>query len=79
MNWLTIWTGDGTASQAITEMDMQADGNFVVYAGDLPLFSSRTDQNNLTSGAYLRMQDDGNLVIYLGGNYIWSTGTQARA
>ena len=78
IQWVTIWTGGGTTNQDITEMDMQLDGNFVVYSGTTPIFNSITDQHNLTSGAFLRMQDDGNLVIYIGNKAIWSTGTFAR-
>ena len=79
INWVTIWTGGGTTGQAVVEFSMQADGNFVVYAGaNSAVFSSNTDQRNLTNGAFLRMQDDGNLVIYMNGKAIWSTGTDAR-
>jgi hypothetical protein len=80
VNWVTLWTGGGTVDQAILELDMQADGNFVAYAGtNAAIFNSQTDQHNLTSGAFLRLQDDGNLVIYMGGSSIWSTGTNARS
>jgi hypothetical protein len=79
MQWVTLWTGGGTSDQVITEIDMQADGNFVAYSGTTPIFNSQTDQNNLTNGAFLRLQDDGNLVIFLGNRAIWSTGTNARS
>ena len=78
-DWVTLWTAGNTAGQAITEIDMQADGNFVVYAGTTPIFNSQTDQNNLNSGAFIRMQDDGDLVLFLNGQPIWNTGTNARA
>lgn len=78
IRWIPVWS-TGTNNRAVTELDMQADGNFVVYAGTTPVFSSQTDQNNLSNGAFLRMQDDGNLVIYIGNTAIWNTGTYARA
>jgi hypothetical protein len=78
INWVTIWTADNTANQDITEIDMQADGNFVVYSGTTPLYNSQTDQHNTSNGFFLRMQDDGNLVIYDGNTAKWSTGTYAR-
>ena len=79
VQWITLWTAGGTGDQALSEIDMQLDGNFVVYAGNSPCYNSQTDQNNLTSGAFLRLQDDGNLIIFLNGNAIWDTGTNARA
>jgi hypothetical protein len=78
VQWIPIWTGGGTTNQAISEIDMQLDGNFVVYVGTTPIFNSQTDQNNLTSGAFLRLQDDGNLVIIMD-KPIWDTGTNARS
>jgi hypothetical protein len=78
-DWVTIWTAGETAGQAISEIDMQADGNFVVYVGHTPVYNSQTDQNNYTNGAFIRMQDDGDLVLFLNGQPIWNTGTNARA
>jgi hypothetical protein len=82
INWVTLWTGGNTPGKAIQQIAMQLDGNFVVYVGagaDGAVFNSETDQNNLTSGAFIRLQDDGNLIIFVGGKAIWSTGTNARS
>jgi hypothetical protein len=68
------------------ELDMQTDGNLVVYAGPSngmgvvrgspAIFASGTNNN---PGAFLRMQDDGNLVVYsVDGVALWATGTNAR-
>jgi hypothetical protein len=40
---------------------MQTDGNFVVYQGTKPLWSTSTGGH---PGASLAVQDDGNLVVY---------------
>jgi hypothetical protein len=52
---------------------MQGDGNFVVYAGGVGVWSSGTAGN---PGAYLAMQTDGNLVVYSPADVsLWSSGT----
>lgn len=51
---------------------MQADGNFVIYADDDPLWASNTAEND---GAYLVFRNSGELVVYLPGAEniaIWS-------
>src|SRR4051794_26048820 len=50
----------------------QADGNFVVYQGDRPVWSSRTDGHD---GATLVLQADGAMRILYGNAALWSTGT----
>jgi len=76
VNWVPIWstiTNDKSASH----IDMQADGNLVVYdPSGHALFASNTSGNQ---GAYCRMQDDGNLVIYRQGTAspLWQTNTSA--
>jgi hypothetical protein len=75
--WTDIWTTN-TAEKGGFELDMQLDGNLVIYSGAGPIFST------LGSGfqpvnPFLRMQDDGNLVIYdEHGQAFWSTRTNAR-
>lgn len=54
---------------------MQGDGNFVVYRGNQPLWSSRT-QNN--PGAFFAYQTDGNMVVYKGSQAKWSSSTNRR-
>ena len=75
IQWNAIWA-TGTNDKGVLQLDMQDDGNLVVYNGSGAPWASGTDGN---PGAFLRMQDDGNLVIYsTGGVAIWSSGTQAR-
>jgi hypothetical protein len=50
----------------------QADGNFVVYQGDQPVWSSRTDGHD---GATLVLQADGAMRILYGNAALWTTGT----
>jgi len=54
---------------------MQGDGNFVVYRGNKPLWSSHTYNN---PGAYLAYQTDGNVVVYNGSKAKWSSSTNRR-
>lgn len=51
---------------------MQSDGNFVVYNGSTPLYSTGTSGTN----CYAKMQTDGNFVIYSSsGTALWATKT----
>jgi hypothetical protein len=69
-----MWAA-GTNDQGVVELDMQVDGNLVLYNATGVPWNSGTEGN---PGAYLRMQDDGNLVIYgTNGAAIWSTNTFA--
>ena len=55
---------------------MQADGNFVIYRGTTPLWSSNTSGN---SGAKLLFQSDGNLVVYkANGVAAWSSNSSNK-
>jgi hypothetical protein len=54
---------------------MQGDGNFVVYRGNAPLWSSHTYNN---PGAYFAFQTDGNMVVYNGSKAKWSSSTNHR-
>ncbi len=77
VQWNQPLASTQTHDVGVFEVDMQADGNLVAYAGAGPAFQSNTSGN---PGAFLRMQDDGNLVIYnTSGIAIWNTGTNARA
>ncbi|WP_081081012.1 curculin (mannose-binding) lectin [Burkholderia territorii] len=62
--WATYTQGKGATHAA-----MQADGNFVIYAGAAALWSTKTAGAN---GAQLVLQSDGNLVIYAP-TAAWST------
>jgi hypothetical protein len=50
-----------TQNRGVTQAVMQADGNFVIYAGATPVWATNTDGN---SGSIFAVQTDGNLVIY---------------
>jgi hypothetical protein len=68
-----LWASN-TAGEAVADVYMQGDGNFVIYnSSGKPVWSSGTAGN---AGASLTVQDDGNVVIYSsGGGALWSTGT----
>lgn len=55
-----IWSS-GTAGRGATELWMQNDGNFVIYANGRPIWLTSTQGN---SNAFFAFQPDGNLVIY---------------
>ena len=59
-----IWATN-TAGQPVTQATMQADGNFVLYAGVTPVWASGTAGN---SGAYLVVQNDGELMVFSSSN-----------
>jgi hypothetical protein len=55
-------------------LDMQTDGNLVVYGNGCVIWASGT--NGTGSGDYLAMQTDGNLIIYTSaGVPVWSSRT----
>lgn len=64
------------ASGCYYHLDMQSDGNLVVYAGaSRPLWAT----NTVRRGAYAVMQTDGNLVVYnWNGRAVWSSNTYRR-
>lgn len=68
-----LWSA-GTGGSGATHVDMQNDGNLVIYRPDgQPVWSSGSAG---TAGSHLEVQNDGNLVIYPpSGPAIWSTGT----
>jgi len=61
----------GTRAQGARAI-FQADGNLVVYQGDRPVWSSRTEGHD---GATLALQADGAMRIRYGNTVLWSTGT----
>lgn len=75
LRWLPLWNA-GTQDKGVIELDMQSDGNLVVYNGSGAIPLSYTAGN---PGAFLRMQDDGNLVIYSSsGAPLWQSRTNAQ-
>ena len=57
-------------------LDLQTDGNLVLYSSNRPLWSSGTYGS---SAKYLSMQGDGNLVIYDNNNHaIWNSSTWGK-
>ncbi|MDH5179113.1 MAG: hypothetical protein OEZ39_02425 [Gammaproteobacteria bacterium] len=70
-----VWSS-GTDKRGADKLEMQANGNLVIYKGQYPVWSSGTHGN---PGSVLSMQDDGNLVIYNKYNKpIWATGTNNK-
>lgn len=69
-----LWHSDTSLAGADCHVDLQGDGNLVVYdAGGQPKWASGTSG---TTGAQLSLQPDGNLVIYNGaGLPLWTTNT----
>jgi hypothetical protein len=57
-------------------LDMQGDGNLVLYGAGLVLWDSGTVHD---AGDYATMQSDGNFVIYKAGAAIWSSVTDQTA
>ena len=55
-----LWAS-GTDGRGVDEAVMQADGNFVLYAKRVPIWSTDTPEH---PGSALVVQDDGNLVLY---------------
>jgi hypothetical protein len=61
------------------QAEMQADGNFVIYAPNrVAIWSSGTNGRG-TAPYKLVMQADGNLVIYGANGFVWNSGTQGSA
>jgi hypothetical protein len=70
----TLYAGQSLIDGPYT-MAMQADGNFVLYNGNQPLWQSGTSGH---SNAWVIMQTDGNLVVYTPGpevSPLWQSGT----
>jgi hypothetical protein len=78
--WANIWD-TGTANMNVSHMDMQYDGNLVIYMeSGGTVWASNTVGND---SADLRLRDDGNLIIYSrqtagpGGQIVWTSNTSA--
>jgi hypothetical protein len=64
--------GDLCLTDGTHKLAFQSDGNFVLYTGAKPLWSSKT----ATTAGYLALQTDGNMVIYSGsGKVLWASNT----
>lgn len=75
----------GEHLDAGSHLDMQSDGNLVMYNHDwshaIWASANRTTcgaGSSGGSGQYLKMQSDGNLVVYSSAGPLWSTGTNGR-
>jgi len=55
-------------------LDMQNDGNLVLYQGSSAIWNTGTWGQNC-SNCYLYFQPDGNLVVYNGNTPLWNSGT----
>ncbi len=68
-----IWSS-GTNGRAVDRLEMQYDGNLVLYtpAGSVAWSSGTVNRAN----SYLVMQDDGNAVIYFPSDPVWSSRTR---
>ena len=78
----TLAAGEALATGATLEacggcfnLEMQADGNLVVYHNDGSgsLWASNTSA--VSGSAYLALLPDGNLVMYSNGSAMWTTNT----
>jgi hypothetical protein len=72
LDWLPFWE-TVTADRSASHIQMQVDGNLVVYNPTGPIWASNTAGHFF---AFLQMQDDGNLVIYEQNLApVWATNT----
>jgi cell wall-associated NlpC family hydrolase len=60
-----LWSVEGDIGD---RLDMQSDGNLVLYSGKKAIWASHTSGH---PGAHLALQDDGNLVVYFGATVLW--------
>ncbi len=68
-----IWS-TRTNGQAVDRLEMQFDGNLVLYTpGGRPIWSSGTVGR---ANSFLVMQNDGNAVIYFPQDPVWSSGSK---
>ena len=75
VSWVPVW-GTSTVNTKAFRLDMQYDGNLVLYNVYEPVWASNTAGNEQ---AFLRLQDDGNLIIFnQAGKVIWASNTGRR-
>lgn len=74
---IRLYRGQTIASaNGYYHLDMQTDGNLVIYSPKGAIWSTGTDRKD---GSTLVMQGDGNLVVYAAnGKAVWSSGTAGR-
>ncbi|XP_072994326.1 mannose-specific lectin-like [Typha latifolia] len=72
-----VWASGTSGQGAGCRLDMQSDGNLVIYnRNNNPVWASNT---NIGQGSYyLVLQSDRNAVIYATKGAIWATGTNIR-
>lgn len=68
-NFTTVWSSN-TAGYPGGYADMQADGNFVIYQGSTPLWSTNTSGHN-NQGVTLVVLNTGQIALFLNGQEIW--------
>ncbi len=61
------------AANGMYRLNMQSDGNLVIYSPHQSIWSSGTQ-----GGKFVVMQQDGNLVIYSGQKALWASQTNSR-
>jgi hypothetical protein len=75
VTWVPV-AATRTADMSVSRMDMQHDGNLVIYRMDGSQAWSTNTGGNIA--AFFRVQDDGNLVMHAqGGVVIWTSNTSA--
>jgi len=68
----TVVVGSGTSAATL---DMQGDGNLVVYQNNTGVWSTGTYGNSCASGCTAIFQGDGNFVVYSGSSPVFSSNT----
>jgi hypothetical protein len=61
-----LWVKDGKAGD---RLEMQTDGNLVLYAGKKAIWATMTNGH---PGAYLALGDDGSLGVFYGATRLWT-------
>lgn len=72
-----LWAS-GTEGRRGFRLQLQEDGNMVLYGRRGAVWSTNTNGRASGRGLYLRLQDDGNLVLSFRRQPLWSTQTQGR-
>jgi len=75
VTWVSV-AATGTVDTGVAHMDMQYDGNLVIYRSDGSVAWASNTSGNIQ--AFFRVQDDGNLLIWSqAGQVIWASNTSA--